>query len=242
MLRVQCPAVVSVIDHLLGHTAVNADILTVDKAGHIGAKVEHHIGNVGRVADTTRGLLHGIGALIHRILIVDPARGDGIDTHLAGKADSHGMRQSRDAALGRRVAFGLRLAHTIARGGNIDHGSTRCEMRHKHLGQIKGCDNADAHGILKIGIASLLYTAHPRCGVIDQIVHMAVLRDDLGGKFLQRRLIRKIADKAVVLLQIDNAYRRTGLLKFFADAATDATGTAGNNNDFVLKIEHSFTP
>ena len=51
---------IAVVDHLTGHTSVDADILACDKARHVRAKIEHHIGDVARVPYSARGLLNGI--------------------------------------------------------------------------------------------------------------------------------------------------------------------------------------
>ena len=76
---------VAVVDHLMCHTAVNADILARDKTRHVRAEIEHHIGNIGRISDPARRLLHGVRAFVNGIVIVDPSGRDGIDPHLAGK-------------------------------------------------------------------------------------------------------------------------------------------------------------
>lgn len=95
---------IAVVDHLLCHTAVDTDILACDKARHIRAKIEHHIGDVARVPYSARGLLNGICALIYGIIIVNPPGRDGIDTHLARKAYRKRVREGRDAALCRSVS------------------------------------------------------------------------------------------------------------------------------------------
>ena len=73
---------VTVIYHLAGHAAVDADILAGDEAGLVGAEIQHHVGNVQRIAHTARRLLHSIGTLIDGVLGVNPAWGDGVDAHL----------------------------------------------------------------------------------------------------------------------------------------------------------------
>ena len=67
------PTVIAVIDHLTGHTAVDADIFTRDKARHIRAKIEHRIGNIGRISHSARRLLYRVCALVDGIRRIDPA-------------------------------------------------------------------------------------------------------------------------------------------------------------------------
>ena len=51
------PAVISVIDHEPGHSAVDADVLAGNESGLVRAKVHDHRGYVFRLADTARRLL-----------------------------------------------------------------------------------------------------------------------------------------------------------------------------------------
>ena len=102
------------VDHQTGHAAIDADVLACDETCLVGAKEEHHVGDVEGIADTSCGLLNGIGTLIDGVGGVDPSRGDGVDAHLSGKTDCQGMGQCGNATFGCRVAFGLRLAHAVA--------------------------------------------------------------------------------------------------------------------------------
>ena len=102
------------IDHLAGHAAIDADVLARDESGLVGAEIEHHIGNVQRIPHTTDWLLCGIGTFIDGVGDVNPTRRDGVYTYLSGKTDSQGMSQRRNAAFCCRIAFRLRLAHTVA--------------------------------------------------------------------------------------------------------------------------------
>ena len=74
---------VSVIDHLLGHAAVDADILTRDKPCHVRAKIEYHIGNVKRIPHSARRLLRSIGSIVNGVLVVYPT---GRDRNLAHRS------------------------------------------------------------------------------------------------------------------------------------------------------------
>ena len=68
----QSPTIVAVVYHLTGHAAVDADVLACDEACLVGTEIEHHVGNVQRIADTTDGLLNSIGAIIDGVGSVYP--------------------------------------------------------------------------------------------------------------------------------------------------------------------------
>ena len=53
------PAVIPVVDHKTGLTAIDADILAGNKASFLGGQKQHHIGNVQGIAHTTCRLLEG---------------------------------------------------------------------------------------------------------------------------------------------------------------------------------------
>lgn len=76
---------VSVIDHLLCHTAVDAYIFAADKACNIRTKIHHHIGDIEGISNSAHGLLHGISTLIDRVIVVYPAGRDRIDSHFSRK-------------------------------------------------------------------------------------------------------------------------------------------------------------
>ena len=71
------------INHLVCHAAIDADVLARDESCFVGAEVEHHVGNIHRIAHTACWLLSGIGTLIHVIGGVYPTRRDGVDTYFA---------------------------------------------------------------------------------------------------------------------------------------------------------------
>ena len=54
----------TMVNHLLGHAAVDADVLAGDEASLVGAEEQHHVGDVHRIAYTTYRLLSGIGAFV----------------------------------------------------------------------------------------------------------------------------------------------------------------------------------
>ena len=94
------------------------------------------MGNIQRVAHSPDRLLLGISALIDGIGRVDPAGGHRVDPYLPGKADRKSMGQGRNAALGRRIALGLRLAHAVPGRGNIDDACPLGKIRCKQLAQV----------------------------------------------------------------------------------------------------------
>ena len=124
----------SVVDHLSGHTAIDADVFSGDKAGLVRAEKQYHMGDIQGVAYPACRLLDGIGAFIYLILIVDPAGGDGVDPDFACQADSQGVGQSGDAAFCRAVGFSLRLTHAVSAGGDVDNTGVRSKIGQKQLG------------------------------------------------------------------------------------------------------------
>lgn len=60
------------IDHLVGHATIYADVLTRNETCLVGTEEQHHVGNIHRIADTSCRLLCGIGAFIDRIVSVYP--------------------------------------------------------------------------------------------------------------------------------------------------------------------------
>ena len=90
--------IVPVVDHLAGHSDVDADVLADDEAGLVGAETQHHVGDVQRVLYPTRRLPHGVRTLLDDVLGVDPAWGDGVDTCLSGQPDSQRVGQGGDAS------------------------------------------------------------------------------------------------------------------------------------------------
>ena len=78
MFDFQFPAIITVIDHLMGHATIDADVLAGDEAGLVGTEEQHHVGYVHRITDTSRRLLCGIGAFIDGIGSVYPTRGGNV--------------------------------------------------------------------------------------------------------------------------------------------------------------------
>ena len=97
-----------------------------------------------------RRMLHGIGTLIDGVLGVNPSWRDGVDAHLSCQTDCQRMGQGGNATLGGRVALGLRLAHTVAGGGDVDDGGTLGKVRGEKLGEDSSSGPAHHQiGVLK---------------------------------------------------------------------------------------------
>ena len=60
------------INHLLGHAAIDADVLACYKAGLVAAKEQHHIGNVHGITHSAGRLLPGIGPFINGVCRIYP--------------------------------------------------------------------------------------------------------------------------------------------------------------------------
>ena len=102
------------VNHLVGHAAINADVLACDEACFIGTEEQYHVGNVHRIAHTPNRLLRGIGTFMDSVAGVNPARRYGIDAYLSRKAYSQCVCEGGNASFCSSVAFCLRLAHTIS--------------------------------------------------------------------------------------------------------------------------------
>ena len=67
---------VAMINHQACHTTIDADVLACDETGLAGAEIEHHIGYIQWIANTTYWLLGGIGTIIHGAGGINPSRRD----------------------------------------------------------------------------------------------------------------------------------------------------------------------
>ena len=110
----ELPAEIVVVNHLLGHAAINADVFARDEARLVGGEEENHVRNVERIADATSEVLRGVRPGIGHERGVDPARRDRIDADTPGQARGKRVRERGDAAFGRSVALRLRLAPPVA--------------------------------------------------------------------------------------------------------------------------------
>ena len=85
------------VDHLVGHATVDADVLAGDEPGLVRGEVEHHVGNVHRVADASREVLRGIRAVVGFERRVNPAWRDRVDADASGEAGGERVRERGDA-------------------------------------------------------------------------------------------------------------------------------------------------
>ena len=111
------------VDHQFSHPTVDADVLACDEPCLVGAEKQHRICNIKRVADSASRLLISVGTFIDFIARIYPPGGDRIDTDTPCKADCQSVRQRRDSALCCGVALGLRLAHPVPGGRDVDYTS-----------------------------------------------------------------------------------------------------------------------
>ena len=107
---------IPVIDHESCLAAVDADILTGDKASLVRCQEENHVGDIHGISHPAGRLLGSVRSFIDRIGGIDPAGADGIDPYLPGKADRQGVGQGGDTAFGSGLAFTLGLTHPIPGG------------------------------------------------------------------------------------------------------------------------------
>ena len=77
------------VNHQLGHPAINADILSGNESSLIRAKEHNHICDIHRIADATDWLLQGIRTFIYRVSRIDPSRGNRVHPDLPREAGSH---------------------------------------------------------------------------------------------------------------------------------------------------------
>ena len=168
------------VDHLPGHAAVNADVLSSDEARLVRTEVEHHVGDVQRISHPAGGLLDGVRPLIDGKAGVDPAGGDGVHPHLSRQAHRQGVGQGGDAPLGRRIALGLGLAHPVPGGGDVHNGPAGGKVGGKQLGQVKGGGHPHPQGIVELLIGAGADALHQGQGVVHQKIHMAELFHVIG--------------------------------------------------------------
>ena len=170
------------VDHLAGHAAVDADVFAGDEARLVRAEEQHHAGDVQRGAHPPGGLLSSVRAGPYRVAGLDPARGDAVHPHSARKAHRQGVGQRRDAAFGRGVALGLGLAHPVPGGGDVHHRRPGRKVGREQLGEIEGGGHSHPQSIVELLVAALVDAFHQGQSVVDEIVHMAVVRQYFAGK------------------------------------------------------------
>ena len=58
------PSMIAMVDHLLGHSTIDTDILTCDEASLVGTEELHHVGDIRGMSHTSCGVLRSIGTFI----------------------------------------------------------------------------------------------------------------------------------------------------------------------------------
>ena len=152
----QLPAVVSVVNHLLGHATIDAYILARDEAGLVATKEQHHIGYVHGIPNPASRLLSGIGAFINGVGRIYPTGRDGVHPCPARQAYGQCVSECGNATLGRRVTLRLRLAHAVARGGYVNDGCTISQMVPEQFYQVEGCGHSHTQGILELLVGTFI--------------------------------------------------------------------------------------
>ena len=105
----------------------------------------------------------------------------------------------------------------------------------KQFGKIKRRGNPYPQGVVELFIAARVDALHQRQGVVDEVVHMAIVGNHLTGKRLQDRLIRQIPLVVRIGQQVDDTHMCSGLSEFPGNGFSDAFGTSGDHGDFVFK-------
>ena len=99
LFRLQGPAMIPMINHEPGLTAVNADILTGNETGFVRCQKQHHIGNIHRISHPSHRLLQGIRSFIDPPGSINPAWRNRIDPHFSRETHSQSMGQGSNSAL-----------------------------------------------------------------------------------------------------------------------------------------------
>lgn len=235
LLFVQSPSPIPVIDHLPGHTAVDADVLAGDEARFVRTEEQHHVGDVHGMAHPTGRLLRGIRPLVDPVRRINPARRNRIDPHPPGEADSERVGQRRNPALGGGVAFGLRLAHAIPRRGDVDDDAAGGKVLSKQLAQIERRRDADRQRILEFLVGAIANALHQRQGVVDQEVDMPVPVQNGLGKGFQRLLFADVPDVMLARRDVDDLHRRALGPEGVGNRLPDAVRAARDDGDLSCK-------
>ena len=93
---------------------------------------------------------------------------------------------------------------------------------------------------MELLVAARVDAFHQRYGIIDEIVHVAVLRNDLLGELLQYVFVGNVAHKVVALLLINHADLRSSLQELFGNATANALCATCHYGNFVLEILHVY--
>ncbi|MNN18787.1 hypothetical protein D3C81_1320060 [compost metagenome] len=132
-----------------------------------------------------------LGTTLRRITGIDPARADRIDPDLRPQTHGQGMRERQQAALARRIGFGVGFRLRGAGGGQIDDSATvSAQIRRTVLGQQHRPTKVDRQhpvpvrkaqgfqgGVMRIGDSGI---AHQRVKSTELTKHFGHRGLDLG--------------------------------------------------------------
>ena len=158
---------------------------------------------------------------------------------MPGKADSQRMSQGCYASLGGCIALRLGLAHAIAGRRDVHDGGSLGERRGKELGEVERGSDSDTHGILELLVTARVDALHQRQGIVDEIVHVTMLRNDLLGELLQSLLVGNIAHKVVALLHVNHTDLRPSLPKLLRNATANTLCATSHDDYFIFEIFHT---
>ena len=136
------------------------------------------------------------------------------------------MGECGNTSLGSSVALCLRLAHAVARRRDVYYRCSLGKIRGKQLDKIERSGNTDCQGILKLIPCAFVQTLHQRQGIVDDIIHLAILPDYFICKSFQHLLLGYIPNEMVALTHINDSNRSPSLSELLCDTFADAMCTA----------------
>ena len=110
------------------------------------------------------------------------------------------------------------------------------------LGQEERRGYAHPQGILHVLGGAVGQPTHPRDGVVDEVIDMAVFGQDLPDKLPDVFFLGEITLKIRIFGEIDGADVRALCGEPLTNALADAVGPAGDHGDLVLKLSHKKPP
>ena len=106
------------------------------------------------------------------------------------------------------------------------------KCRHEQLGQQKRRGHPDAQHVVEIVIGAAVQSTAGKAGVVYQIVDCAMLAYNPGGKCPEHLFVGDVADKVVVVQDIDGADKSPLGDKRVADGLADTSRSAGDYRNF----------
>ena len=119
VFRRVCPAMLAMVNHLPAHAAIYDDVLRGDERGLVACQKQSEIRDVIDGSDTAKRLLFLVRLAPFLRVAVDPARRDRVDANGRRQGHRHGVRERRQSAFGRGVAFRLRHRLILSGGGDV---------------------------------------------------------------------------------------------------------------------------